>query len=185
MLAAYPACAGAGDAPRVRICVGVGKRGLGHNPRHGAGRIAESNVMKNHRCQLSRGASRRGSRLLLAALGIVVLSVAMDSQACETDADCRVGGTCIKREKRASGVCYGGAPRGEASADKTPVLEVPSKPVTGERREHAKAWLGDPEQLLKEHLPGKEVGGTCMVTQDCAAGFDCVIAGFEGHCVKL
>ncbi len=45
--------------------------------------------------------------------------------------------------------------------------------------------LGDPEQMIKDNLPGKEVGGNCIVTQDCPAGFDCVIADFEGHCVKL
>lgn len=63
--------------------------------------------------------------------------------------------------------------------------EVPSQPLTGERRERAKAWLGDPDQILKDNLPGKEVGASCTVTQDCPTGFDCVIAGFEGHCVKL
>ena len=109
-------------------------------------------------------------------------------QACDSDADCGVGGTCIKREKRASGVCYGGSrttPAAEAQDATAPQVDVPMQPVTGQRRENAKAWLGDPDQLLKENLPGKEVGGTCMVTQDCPAGFDCVIAGFEGHCVKL
>ena len=121
-------------------------------------------------------------------LSIVVLSVSMASGACDSDADCRVGGTCIKREKRARGVCYGGAPRGGASTEAAPAqptVELQTKPVTGERREHAKAWLGDPEQMIKDNLPGKEVGGICMVTQDCPSGFDCVIAGFEGHCVKL
>lgn len=132
-------------------------------------------------------ASRRvRAMLLLALLAPFPLTVL----ACDSDADCGVGGTCIKREKRASGVCYGGS-RAAPAASSAPaesvdaVPDVVLKPVTGERRENAKAWLGDPDQMIKDNLPGKEMGGACMVTQDCPAGFDCVIAGFEGHCVKL
>ncbi len=131
-----------------------------------------------------RWTKRRRWSLALALL----LALPLVSLACDRDADCGAGGTCIKREKRASGVCYGGsrsapATTGEPAADRGE--DVAIKPVTGQRRENAKAWLGDPDQMIKDNLPGKEVGGTCMVTQDCAAGFDCVIAGFEGHCVKL
>lgn len=126
-------------------------------------------------------------RLAAAIMVLTLLLFNAAVWACTTDADCGAGGTCIKREKRAGGVCYGGAraaaPAAAAASDA--MVDVPIKPVTGERRENAKAWLGDPDQMLKEHLPGKEVGGTCMVTQDCPSGFDCVIAGFEGHCVKL
>ncbi|MCC6706734.1 MAG: hypothetical protein IT492_04140 [Gammaproteobacteria bacterium] len=133
-------------------------------------------------------------KLTLACLrlcAVLLLSTPLVSLACDTDADCGTGGTCIKREKRARGVCYGGsrsAPRADpaeeqAAPDIAP--DVPLQPVTGQRRENAKAWLGDPDQMIKENLPGKEVGGACMVTADCPAGFDCVIAGFEGHCVKL
>ena len=63
---------------------------------------------------------------------------------------------------------------------------APSAPprVSGERRARAQAWLGDPETLIEEHLPGAETAGVCMVSSDCAAGFECVVAGFEGHCVK-
>jgi len=104
--------------------------------------------------------------------------------ACDTDADCGVGGTCIKRERRASGVCYGGDRSAAATPDDANQPLAPL-PVEGERRARAKAWLGDPEQLLQEHLPGKEVGATCIVTQDCPSGFECVLAGFEGRCVKL
>ena len=103
--------------------------------------------------------------------------------ACETDADCGPHGTCIKRERRAEGVCYGGKVGG-AVDESAPVVEVPSLPVTGQRRENAKAWLGDPDQMIHDNLPGKAVSGPCTVTQDCPAGFDCVVAGFEGHCVQ-
>ena len=130
-------------------------------------------------------------RLAAAIMVLTLLLFNAAVWACTTDADCGVGGTCIKREKRAGGVCYGGARAAAAAAAPAAaaageeMVDVPIKPVTGERRENAKAWLGDPDQMIKEHLPGKEVGGTCMVTQDCPSGFDCVVAGFEGHCVKL
>ncbi len=45
--------------------------------------------------------------------------------------------------------------------------------------------LGDAEQMIKGKLPGNEVGSNCIATQECPADFDCVIAGFEGHCMKL
>ena len=145
-------------------------------------------VMNTHCRQVSPGPETSWSRPLLVMLGIGLLALTLPSMACDADADCGVGGACIKREKRASGVCYGGARRSAPSKAETPVqsvVEMPTQPVTGERREHAKAWLGDPEQMIKDNLPGKEVGGLCMVTQDCPRGVDCVIAGFEGHCVKL
>ena len=130
-------------------------------------------------------------RLAMATTVLALLLTNAAVWACATDADCGNGGTCIKREKRASGVCYGGTraapaaatPMDEAASEE--IIDVPIKPVTGERRENAKAWLGDPDQMIKDHLPGKEVDGTCMATQDCPTGFDCVVAGFEGHCVKL
>jgi hypothetical protein len=132
---------------------------------------------------------RRPSAATLLCTLWVSLSAA--SLACDKDADCGDGGTCIKREKRASGVCYGGsraapaAPTAEQPASPDAEPDVVLQPVTGQRRENAKAWLGDPDQMIKDNLPGKEVGGACMVSADCPAGFDCVIAGFEGHCVKL
>lgn len=111
-----------------------------------------------------------------------VVAVALPAQACDSDSDCGLGGTCIKREKRAGGVCYGG----QASGNTPPETKAPDAPapVAGELRERATQWLGDPEALIRENLPDSELGGTCMVTQDCAAGFECVVAGFEGRCVK-
>ena len=127
---------------------------------------------------------------------VLLLCVSAAAAACKHDADCGPGGTCIKRERNASGVCYGRAPHG--ADEQPPAANLPQdgangeeppavapRPVQGERREHAKALLGDPDAMIREHLPGREVGGTCIVTQDCASGFECVTAGFEGHCVKL
>ena len=117
-------------------------------------------------------------------VAMLLLAMAMPGLACDRDADCAAGGTCIKREKRAGGVCYGAAANSMATPAPTRE-EAPPKAVSGERRERAKAWLGDPEQMLNENLPGQAVGGVCMVSQDCPRGLECVIAGFEGHCMKL
>ena len=114
---------------------------------------------------------------------LLLMLCAPPAPACDSDADCGVGGTCIKREKRASGVCYGGH-GGAPAGDSAPAEEVPSKPLSAERRRNAEHWFGDPEEALHEQLPGKVVGAVCTVTQDCPAGFECVIAGFEGHCVQ-
>ena len=123
------------------------------------------------------------NRRLRAIVAVVFLHVPLVAMACEVDTDCGASGTCIKREKRAHGVCYGGSrPTLPAASDES---EVAPRAVTGERRERAKYWLGDPDAMLHEALPGQEVGATCMVTQDCPGGFECVVAGFEGHCMKM
>lgn len=75
----------------------------------------------------------------------------------------------------------GGSAAGDAG---TTVAPTAPPRVSGERRARAQAWLGDPAALIDEHLPGAETAGVCMVSSDCAAGFECVVAGFEGHCVK-
>ena len=113
------------------------------------------------------------------SLLVTCLALGLPAAACDVDADCGPGATCIKREKRASGVCYGG------SITEPPAAPVEPRRPTGERRERAEAWLGDPEATIRENLPGHETGGACMVTRDCPEGFECVIAGFEGRCVRL
>ncbi|MGR8920503.1 MAG: hypothetical protein ACU85V_12875 [Gammaproteobacteria bacterium] len=121
-----------------------------------------------------------------AAILLMVLAwglAAVPAPACDTDADCGTGGTCIKREKRARGVCYGGS-FDAPSAETTPPANTVPLPVTGERRERARAWLGDPEANIRENLGDREIGAACMVNQDCPAGSECVIAGFEGRCVS-
>ncbi|MCB1748533.1 MAG: hypothetical protein H6977_12555 [Gammaproteobacteria bacterium] len=128
---------------------------------------------------------RHRLRRLAGAAWIALLIATPPAPACDSDADCGPGGTCIKREKRASGVCYGRASDTPAPPVTPDAGTVAPRPVTGERRERAKAWLGDPEAIIEQELPGHERGGTCMVTQDCPAGFECVLAGFEGRCVKL
>lgn len=129
---------------------------------------------------------------IAASLCVTALLGSPLAAACDTDAECGPGGTCIKREKRARGVCYGGGRLEEpASTSKSidkPAIDNPTsnqpRAVEGELRERAEAWLGDPDQLRGEHLPGRETGGLCVVTQDCPDGFECVVAGFEGRCVR-
>ena len=130
--------------------------------------------------------------LLVLVFAVQLSIVSINVSACDSDADCGAGGTCIKREKRASGVCYGGdfdAPAATPDSARDTYQEsaptVAPKPVEGELRERAEAWMGNPEQMLRQNLPGEELGGVCMVNQDCPDGFECVIAGFEGRCVRL
>lgn len=101
------------------------------------------------------------------------------SLACEEDADCGPGATCIKREKRASGVCYGGTGRAAKAA---PALQPDPMPTVSPK---AYEILGDPEQIIRQQMPGKAIGGACIVTGDCPAGQECVSTGLEGRCVTL
>lgn len=102
--------------------------------------------------------------------------------ACDTDSDCGVGATCIKREKRARGVCYGRPSKQQLEAPQAPADVAP---LSEERRQTGEAWLGDPESNIKQQLPGAETGAACMLNSDCPSGSECVIAGFEGRCVTL
>ena len=107
-----------------------------------------------------------------------MIAIPIFSSACMTDGDCRLGETCFKREKRGSGICY-------SSMNNRSEESVDTRPITGEIRERAIKWLGDPTQIIEENLPTKEIGGTCIVSTDCPSGFQCVLAGFEGRCVKF
>jgi hypothetical protein len=99
--------------------------------------------------------------IAIVAIGLIV--TCPDVSACDADSDCGVGGICIKREKRARGVCY---------KDKA-------------KRQQLMEFMGDPEQLIKEQLPGRKIRGNCTVTTDCPTGYDCVHAYFEGRCVEF
>lgn len=82
--------------------------------------------------------------------------------ACDVDSDCGAGGTCIKREKRARGVCYGGGD--DAAMPPGPVAPPVFDPLSnaGERPENA-----------------------CFITEECPAGMECVKAGVWGTCMAL
>ena len=95
---------------------------------------------------------------------ILVISAALclsfvTVQACENDQDCGVGGTCIKREKRARGVCYGGEP-------------APQNPTT----------TMTPDYIDPLSMPSERPEGACFVTEECPAGTECVKAGVWGNC---
>jgi|TARA_B110000459_G_C16432717_1_gene412554 hypothetical protein len=100
--------------------------------------------------------------------------LSFSSQSCEIDRDCGVG-VCIKREKRASGVCYG--------------LEVPVKKEKSDKksetpRDQAISLMGDPHIILRKYFPGKAIGKKCVVQSDCNDGTECVHAAFEGYCIE-
>ena len=114
----------------------------------------------------------------LLSLVLLTLSFSVASSACMTDKDCRSGETCFKREKRASGICY-------SSLKNNPNESSETKPISGEIRSRAIEWLGDPMQIIEENLPNKGVGSTCIVSSDCPAESQCVLAGFEGRCVDF
>ncbi len=95
-------------------------------------------------------------------LALVFAGVSMPLPACDTDADCGPGGTCIKREKRARGVCYGG----NADAESAP----PAPDAT----------FFDPLSM-----PTERPENACFITEECPAGMECVKAGVWGTCMAL
>lgn len=108
-------------------------------------------------------ALRRGTSLIRAGVYALLLCGITPLFACDSDTDCPGGGTCIKREKRASGVCYGGG------SPTLPGASPPTAPIGG----------GAVGGSLK--LPP----GACIVTQDCPAGLECVVEDYLGKCMKV
>lgn len=103
--------------------------------------------------------------------------------ACDVDADCGAGGTCIKREKRARGVCFGGRQAEAVGEQETspkpttvpiPQASPPSSddaPIYGEEGYVEAA----PQQRLIDRLEtASETPNACMTSTDCAGGQDCV-----------
>ena len=116
---------------------------------------------------------------------LINASITTITFACDRDSDCRSGESCYKREKRARGICY---PSVDQKSQKEPKVnrdEIELKAVTGEIRQRAIQWLGDPLEIIGENLPNKAIGKVCIVTSDCPSGSECVLAGFEGRCVEF
>ena len=161
--------------------------------------MAKPEAMTETRAQ-AEGRQARAQRALRMIAVLLCISLGSVTHACDSDADCGPGGTCIKREKRARGVCYGRADDAATAPDQAgpsviypPDAGLPRSgdaasalpaPVTGERREHATGWMGDPEQRIRDAVPNAELGGVCIVSSDCADGWECIVAGFEGRCVR-
>ncbi|MGR9089045.1 MAG: hypothetical protein ACU85U_00530 [Gammaproteobacteria bacterium] len=99
---------------------------------------------------------------LAAPLVLALTLVTGGVNACDVDADCGAGGTCIKREKRARGVCYGG--------NFNETRETATPPVN----------MIDPLSM-----PTNRPADACMVTEECPAGMECVITGIWGRCTVL
>ena len=131
--------------------------------------------------------------LLVHTIGFaIVLSVAgfaPPTFACDSDAECGPGGTCIKREKRARGVCYGGRaaapaatpePGPNPSADNVPSNSVAAPqvlspsgdaPIFGEE-----GYVEPPASssvIDRLGLPERTVGA-CITSTDCAGGLECI-----------
>ncbi len=100
--------------------------------------------------------------ILLAPMVLALALTGASALACDVDADCGVGGTCIKREKRARGVCYGGRPAASPEAAAPSVNRIDP--------------LADPTVRPAD---------ACMVTEECPAGMECVITGIWGRCTVL
>jgi hypothetical protein len=95
-------------------------------------------------------------------IGLLALVLPISTlYACDADDNCGPGGTCIKREKRARGVCYGASP--SVKEDTPAVKRAP--------------------ESIETAVESSEM--ECIVTQDCPKGMECVIAGFGSACVKL
>lgn len=101
-------------------------------------------------------------------LSFVISIYCPSTAACDSDADCGQGGTCIKREKRARGVCYGGNFDSASEQDAVPATPPPTP------------GYFDPSQFSTERPEN-----ACFVTEECPAGMECVIAGVWGTCTVL
>ena len=127
------------------------------------------------------------SKLYTAPLILAILAFNPALFACDTDAECGAGGTCIKREKRARGVCYGGtnssAPNSELSDPAAaPVISAPidqssppstsgDAPVFGE--EGYVEPSAPPRLIDRLDVPERTIGA-CITSTDCAGGQECV-----------
>lgn len=119
---------------------------------------------------------------------IIACAFCASALACDSDAECGPGGTCIKREKRARGVCYGG--RGNAQTDATPADQTPERnralpqamapesnsqsgdaPIFGE--EGYVEPSASPGIIDRLELP-ERTSGACITSTDCAGGQECV-----------
>lgn len=113
----------------------------------------------------------------------ILVAILTPSQllACDVDSECGAGGTCIKREKRARGVCYGG----DLSRSETPAAAPTPAPAFAAPG----PALGAPGPMgLFDPLanPTERPANACVVTQECPAGMDCVITGPGwGSCMAL
>jgi hypothetical protein len=140
---------------------------------------------------------RIGVNKIIIAWLLAALFAPVQLLACDRDSDCGAGGTCIKREKRGRGVCYGG----DYSRSDKPDARALGRDDTSrfDNTDTQASGNGDmphydhPDGIVPQHgmfnsliNPGERPEGTCIVSQECPAGMECVIAGPRGgRCMAL
>ena len=138
-----------------------------------------------------------GVNKIIIAWLLAALFAPVQLLACDRDSDCGAGGTCIKREKRGRGVCYGG----DYSRSDKPDAPAPGRHDTShfDNTDTQASSNGDmphydhPDGIVPQHgmfnsliNPGERPEGACIVTQECPAGMECVIASpGGGRCMAL
>ena len=124
-------------------------------------------------------------------LGLLQMFSANMVFACDIDAECGIGGTCIKREKRARGVCYGGQQK--PIAENLEGIERSPRPAPArpEENPHSAFQTNDdlpiygeegyvePEPIAASRIIDRldvpeRTESTCVTSTDCAGGQECV-----------
>ncbi|MEM7466387.1 MAG: hypothetical protein AAF387_05820 [Pseudomonadota bacterium] len=103
---------------------------------------------------------------------------------CDSDAECGAGGTCVKREKRARGVCFGGGKTDQQNHSEPPSKQLTETPPT----EPSLSPSGDApifgeEGYVEPSAPPRLIdrldiqdadSSACIATSDCGGGQECV-----------
>lgn len=121
-------------------------------------------------------------------LALAVAGFAPHAIACDTDADCGSGGTCIKREKRARGVCYGGGASRTDAPEPAPNPHPTETPILAPQDRSSMSPSGDapifgeegyiepsaaPSIIDRLDVPERSQGA-CITSTDCAGGQECI-----------
>lgn len=122
--------------------------------------------------------------------GLFLLFSAGQVFACDTDAECGAGGTCIKREKRGRGVCYGGNLGADPQAATTPpnVTSSPSAnpgqlQVDNKQSTNSDAPIYGEEGYVEPNAKPRMIdrldiqeptNNACVTSTDCSGGQQCV-----------
>ena len=126
---------------------------------------------------------------IVVILGLLLMFDTNIASACDTDAECGEGGTCIKREKRARGVCYGG--RLGPATEPMETFELAAEPTSvtpAENVSNASHTDGDvpiygEEGYVEPTAPARRIDrldipdrtdSTCVTSTDCSGGQECV-----------
>lgn len=134
--------------------------------------------------------------LVAVILGLIQMTFAGQAFACDTDAECGTGGTCIKREKRARGVCYGGnlgaaddtQPTPQLNSRQTELSLQPSTESSTKQPTNLSNATGDlpiygeegyvepsaqPRMIDRLDVP-ERTDSACVTSTDCSGGQECI-----------